>query len=89
MSVILLLECLLQPAHGGSPEYEIHWLLWASSGNTPRSGKPEVRMVMVSMRKNVGPGDILVQSLALFLLSRVTLGKLLNPSGPQFPHLLK
>lgn len=46
-------------------------------------------MVTMSMRKTVGPGDVLVQSLALFLLSCVTLGKLLNPSGPQFPHLLK
>ena len=61
--------------------------LWPLAGNriTPCSGKPEVGSVMVSVRKNVGPGGILVQSLALFLLSCVTLGKLLNLSGPQFP----
>lgn len=40
---------------------------------------------MVSMRKKAGPGDTLGQSLALFLLSCVTLCKFLNPSGPQFP----
>lgn len=34
------------------------------------------------VRNSAGSGDVLIQTLALFLPTCVTLGKLLNPSGP-------